>query len=760
MMNEKWMSLSINEVEKKLNTSAASGLSRKAARAHLQKAGENAFFLLPNTSMSDCARTVITQPSVILLLMISVLLIIFRQATQGRLILGLTLFYISILFLIHLWIGRIYRIPARTTRPQVRVIRDGQMFLLDCTRLIPGDLIELEQGDVASCDMRLIDAHNLRVLTFLGKANPKESYARTLKNASSDGLPYSNDICEHTNMVYGGSIIEQGSARALVVETGKHTYIGALQGGITLMPASTLPGKAEHMKKIASNLQIFLLLAILPIMSLILLIGKTDASLPILFSTLLCLCLANLSGHMDIILKFGMAIGVHRALSSGHSGEKALVKTDKSPDQITDFDELFLFGPQAFSEQDPMSEEGSGNAVALAGKAQEHERRRREMYTALGEHFLNGREIQIQQLREANIHPVLLIPEESSAAITYIMRTGVVEKSEEIALASHFRTRQLPITSGWGCYHAYCGFSNEELRSLMIFLQKSGKRIAVLGNTPHESSILKHADVRFTCVDDLSLFTDSHKAREKKPQLHRGIGSSATPRMRQYADVLIPCADRHHGGIASIVHMLYAAADTTHNLMNMARYLIYAQLLRIMFILPTTILGVQTIQPVQAVFSGFLLDLLIAVILLLRVGEHEPSNIRMVAHVSGRTTILEAICSASLTLVTFGWIHQNDADLLTAPHALFLAMLAIQLTYFLLCWNPLLALKNGTNRKISLYALAICPIFFLLAWLFGALSPLGFASLSAPYSYLVLVGPLSVILVAIVIRLYKSGRSR
>ena len=230
--------------------------------------------------------------------------------------------------------------------------------------------------------------------------------------------------------------------------------------------------------------------------------------------------------------------------------------------------------------------------------------------------------------------------------------------------------------------------------------------------------------------------------------------------MRQYADVLIPCADRHHGGIASIVHTLYTAADTTHNLMNMARYLIYAQLIRIMFILPTTLIGVQTVQPVQAVFSGFWLDLLLASILLFRVGEQDPSRIRLLPRYYGKTTILEAVCAASITLVTFGWIHANDADLLTAPHSLFLSMLAIQLTYFVLYWNPLTSLKIAANRKTALYALAICLISILLAWIFGALAPLGFLPLYAPYSYLILVGPLSVILVAVVIRLYKSGRSR
>ena len=189
MINEKWMSLSTQQVEEKLNTSAASGLSRKAARERLQKAGENAFFLLPYTSPGQCIRAVLVQPSVLLLSLTSILFMLFEEQITGHLILFFTFFCAAILIAMRMWTGRAYRISARASRPLVRVIREGHLFILDCTRIVPGDLIELHQGDTVPCDIRLIGASNLRVLTYLGEKNAPTTYTHTDKVGSDNGIP-------------------------------------------------------------------------------------------------------------------------------------------------------------------------------------------------------------------------------------------------------------------------------------------------------------------------------------------------------------------------------------------------------------------------------------------------------------------------------------------------------------------------------------------------------------------------------------------
>ncbi len=754
------MFLSIEDVEKKLNTSAASGLSRKAARAQLQKAGGNAFFLLPKFSIQDGIRAVLTQPSLILLLLLSCFLLLFDHAISGGALLGLTLVYTLAMIALQMWTCRIYRIPARAMRPQFHVIREGQMFLLDCTRLVPGDLVELEQGDIVPCDFRLVSAQELRVLTYLGQGNTQEEYVHSFKYAGELSVDASDaDICSHTNMLYGGSVVEHGTARALVVETGCHTYIGALQGGFSLKNNQALPEAAQRVKKIATYIQIALLIAVLPILCVCLMMGKTEESLPTVFSILLSLCMANLVGHLDIMLHAGMAIGIHRVFGNEHSPERALIKTEKSPDQLSRIDVLLLLGTHAFSEQILPTEQPT-KQLSLSEREKEDITRRQELRLVMGEHFLHNREACLQEMRDNGISPLLCMEEESRQTVMYIMRTGIAERASEIALASQFRAEKRAITAGFGQYRAYCGFSMEEIRALMIALQKHGKKVAVLGNLPRESALLKHADVRFTCANDLAVFADSPRNRETKPQTSRGRADVATHRMRQHADVIIPCANRRHGGLAAIVYTIQTVVHTGRNVSVMSDYLIFSQLLRMALVLPTLLVATPGLNAVQILFSGFCFDLLLSLLLLTRKDDSAIGSVQQDYRFSWKATVVEAISIGILTLSAYLFIYYNATDTSSATSSLFLALLLIQLTSCLIRWRPLRSLRHSVNRRTLLLAVIVIIGFLLIAWMFGWLSPLGLTVLPTPFNYVAMAGPLAVILVHCVIHFYQVNRNR
>ncbi len=747
----------MSDTERELNTSAVSGLSSKEARMRLQKQGENHFFSLPGHTHVDCVRFVATQPSIIFLLALSLLLLIFEQTEQGSLLLGLSVLYTLTWIAVRVWMGKVSHITLRTARPMVRVIRQGQMFLLDCTRLVQGDLVEIEQGDIAPCDLRLVSSQDLRVLTYLGKSSPKVEYVRCLKDAKATVSPTAEyDISCHDTMVYGGSVVECGHARALVVETDRHTYIGALQGGYPLKIEQRISDSAKRENKLAFYLRIGLLFAILPILFLCLIVGKTEESLPMLFATLMCLCLAHLVCMIDELLHAGVTVGLHRALSSS-SRECALIKTEKSFEQLSQIDVLFLFGTQAFSEQ-IQSTSVPERKISINGKERKDEQRRQKMRLVMSENFLNSREHDLQYLRQAGITPLLFIEEESTQALTYILRTGIAEQEEEIALASRFHSEKRLITSNFGCYRAYCGFSMEEIHSLMIYLQKKNqKKVAVLGNLSRESTLLKHADVRFVCVEDMSYFTDSHRARETKPQISRGREDVATQRMRQHADVLIPCADRQHGGIAAIVHVLHTASDTTQNLQLTVDYLIYSFVLRAVFVLPAMLFGLPMLNPAQLMFSGLFLDLIFSWLFLTKVSDVASKSQRK--H-TWKLTVIEAVGSAVITLLAFGFIHVNHPAPESAVPALFLAMLFNQTMAFLVRWEPHAVLWQPINRKHALIMLVILLLFIPIAWIFGWMPELIGGQLASPYGYLILIGPLSVLLLSIVTRICHASHSR
>ncbi|MCG7220462.1 magnesium-translocating P-type ATPase [Acinetobacter sp. AG3] len=99
----------------------------------------------------------------------------------------------------------------------------SQQVELAIQDLVPGDIILLSAGDMIPADCRIIFAKDLFVsqASMTGESIPVEKFAdqkdHTLQNA-----------LELENIVFMGTNIVSGSAKAVVVNTGTQTYFGAL----------------------------------------------------------------------------------------------------------------------------------------------------------------------------------------------------------------------------------------------------------------------------------------------------------------------------------------------------------------------------------------------------------------------------------------------------------------------------------------------------------------------------------------------------
>jgi magnesium-transporting ATPase (P-type) len=104
-----------------------------------------------------------------------------------------------------------------------RVRRDGEVQRILAEELVPGDVILLEEGDRISADARLIDENELRVdqSTLSGESHPvrKTSEAIVKEDLTSVELP---------NLIYAGTTVAAGTARAVVFVTGMHTEFGKI----------------------------------------------------------------------------------------------------------------------------------------------------------------------------------------------------------------------------------------------------------------------------------------------------------------------------------------------------------------------------------------------------------------------------------------------------------------------------------------------------------------------------------------------------
>jgi len=107
--------------------------------------------------------------------------------------------------------------------PNVRIIRDGKLQELSARELVPGDIIQLETGNVIPADLRLLEAVNLRIqeAALTGESEAIEKHTATLSGAD---LP----LGDRRNMSYMGTIVTQGRGLALVIATGMQTELGKI----------------------------------------------------------------------------------------------------------------------------------------------------------------------------------------------------------------------------------------------------------------------------------------------------------------------------------------------------------------------------------------------------------------------------------------------------------------------------------------------------------------------------------------------------
>src|SRR6516164_343458 len=128
---------------------------------------------------------------------------------------------------------------ADSLRKQVsllsKVLRDGCLVDIPATEIVPGDMVFLAAGDLVPADARLVEARDLHVDEALltGEAYPaeKEVSLPSAEIASASVFP--------PNLVFMGSSVVSGTAKALILATGRDTQLGKIAGTLRKEPPPT-----------------------------------------------------------------------------------------------------------------------------------------------------------------------------------------------------------------------------------------------------------------------------------------------------------------------------------------------------------------------------------------------------------------------------------------------------------------------------------------------------------------------------------------
>ena len=302
-----WETLRKEEVLIKLKTSKKEGLSKEEVHKRQQKYGKNK---LEDTKKETIVVKFIKQFNdfmIIILICASIIsaVISYIQGENDY----IDSIIIIVIVILNALMGVIQEAKAeksiealkKMTPPKAKVIRGNETKEINAEELVPGDIIILEAGNCVPADCRLLETHNLKIeeSSLTGETEP------VLKNAEmicKNNIP----IGDKLNMAYMASIVVNGSAKAVITETGMNTNVGKIAGMIIQdeAPQTPIQRKLAQVGKILG-------IVCLVICVIIFIIGLIKNIDPIeMFMTSVGLAVAAIPEGLPAIVTIMLSIGV------------------------------------------------------------------------------------------------------------------------------------------------------------------------------------------------------------------------------------------------------------------------------------------------------------------------------------------------------------------------------------------------------------------------------------------------------------------
>jgi Ca2+-transporting ATPase len=214
----------IEEVLKELESNPITGLSQKETELKREKFGLNQLETKKPKTLLAMFFAQLNDILIYILLAAAVISALLGETSDAIII--------AIVIFINATVGIIQESKAekaldalkKLSTPKAVVKRDGELKEIPSEEVVPGDIIIIDAGRYVPCDLRLLEAANLKIeeSTLTGESVPVDKDATLV--LSSEDTP----LGDQKNMLFMSTLATYGRGVGIAVSTGMNTQIGKI----------------------------------------------------------------------------------------------------------------------------------------------------------------------------------------------------------------------------------------------------------------------------------------------------------------------------------------------------------------------------------------------------------------------------------------------------------------------------------------------------------------------------------------------------
>jgi Ca2+-transporting ATPase len=230
----KWHSIETAAVLDKLGT-GPHGLTADEATARLEKYGPNELEKEKRSSPHILLLNQFKNILIIILLFATVLSVAIGETVDAAIIAVIVVFSALLGFIQEYRAEQALEALKKMLHATITVLRDGKEIELDSIDVVPGDIMMLEAGDKVPADARVIESASLRCdeAPLTGESMPVD---KSIAPVSAETV-----VADRDNMVFTGSVVTYGRAKAAVTSTGMETEFGKIAKEVSAVKAEKTP---------------------------------------------------------------------------------------------------------------------------------------------------------------------------------------------------------------------------------------------------------------------------------------------------------------------------------------------------------------------------------------------------------------------------------------------------------------------------------------------------------------------------------------